>query len=367
MYKRLKPFFICLTFSFYAVSTVAQNTDSLLKSLSINAAIHYGFYFSGNVKSDFVIDSRPVLGEIDISSQTNGKKLWQQLNGYPVIGLGILFGKSGGDKYIGNVGALVPFINFPLYKRHGFKTDFKFGLGAGWVQKPFDVQTNYKDFVIGSHLNACINLHVLSGIQIERSTWLHIGFSFTHFSNGSIKLPNLGLNIPALSAGLEYSFIAQPTMITRPVLPLKKKWHYYLFTSAAVKQSTPLESPLRLVNLMSFEILRDFSYTGRYGAGFNLTYDRALSSEVPNSPTFAFDESKLKLEASIYGSYEYVIGDLSIPLQLGIYLYNNYRFSEIYENIGIKYRFNAHWIAALLLKAHLGNGDFIQWGVGYKF
>src|SRR6476646_5615163 len=128
MCKRLKSFFICLTFIFYVVPTFTQNNDSLIKSLSINAAIHHGFYFSGNVKSDFVMDSRPFLGEIDISLQTDGQKIWQQLNSYPVIGLGILFGKSDGDKYIGNVGALVPFINFPLYKSHAFKMNFKFGL-----------------------------------------------------------------------------------------------------------------------------------------------------------------------------------------------------------------------------------------------
>ena len=243
----------------------------------------------------------------------------------------------------------------------------KFGLGIGWVQKPFNVQTNYKDLVIGSHLNDCMNLQVLSGVQIEKHTYLHIGFSLTHFSNGNIKLPNLGLNIPALSAGVEYSFSAQPKMIKKFVPPLKKKWYYYLFTFAAVKQTHPLEGPLHLVNLMSFEMMKDFSYTGRYGAGINLTYDRALSTEVPNSATFAFDESKLKLEASIYGAYEYVIGNLSIPMQLGLYLYNNYRVSKIYETIGIKYRLASHWIAGMLLKTHLGNADFIQWGVGYKF
>jgi hypothetical protein len=80
MLTRLKPFFICVTFLFYVHSAFAQHTDSIfLKSLSINAAIHYGFYFPGNVKSDYVMDSRPFLGEIDISSQTNGQKFWQQL------------------------------------------------------------------------------------------------------------------------------------------------------------------------------------------------------------------------------------------------------------------------------------------------
>ena len=368
MYKHLKPSLVCVTFILCVHLALSQKTDSLiLKSFSINAAVHYGFYFWSNVKTDYTIDSRPLLAEIDINLQTNGEKIWQQLNGYPVIGLGILFGESGGAKYIGDIGGIVPFINFPLYKSHSFFIEGKFGIGAGWVQKPFNIQTNYKDLVIGSHLNACINLQVLLGLQIEKYTYLHMGFSLIHFSNGNFKLPNLGLNIPALSAGLEYRFHAQPKMIRRSVPPLRKKWSYFLFTFAALKQTHPLESPLQLANLISFEMMKDFTHTGRYGAGINVTYDRALSNEIYNSPVFAFDQSKLKLEASIYGAYEYVIGNLSISMQLGIYLYNNYRVSDVYENIGIRYRVAPHWIGAVQLKTHLGNADFIQWGAGYKF
>src|ERR1700733_4253284 len=129
MHYHLKTSLIFITCFFYIHPALAQNTDSIFsQSLSINATIHYGFYFPGNVKSDYVIDSRPFLAEIDIGSKTNGQRAWQQLNGYPVIGLGILFGKSGSDKYIGNIGALVSFIDFPLYKKHGFEITSKLGL-----------------------------------------------------------------------------------------------------------------------------------------------------------------------------------------------------------------------------------------------
>lgn len=374
MYKRLKSSFICAVFISYVHLAFSQKTDSLvlkspsiLKSLSVSATVHYGFYFWSNVKTDYTINSRPGLAEVDINSQTTGAKIWQQLNGYPVIGLGILFGKSGGDQYIGNIGGLVPFINFTLYKRHRLTLNGKFGIGAGWVQKPFNAQTNYKDLVIGSHLNACINLQVLSGIKIEKRTYLHIGFSLVHFSNGNFKLPNLGLNIPALSAGLEYKFDGQPGLSKTIVPPVRKKWYYSLFTFAALKQTHPLESPLQLVNLASFEMMKNFSNTGRYGLGINLTYDRALSNEIYNSPVFAFDQSKLKLEASIYGAYEYVIGNLSFPMQLGVYVYNNYKISDVYESVGIRYRLASQWTAAVQLKTHLGNADFVQWGAGYKF
>jgi hypothetical protein len=362
------PIFFYLIWIFSTHSAFPQqNVYSLPKPLSISSSIHFGFNNSSNPKLAYIIDSRPVFAELDISYNTNGQKLWQQINGYPEIGLGLLYGNSGSREYIGKMGAILAFMKPAFYKSHAVNLTGEFGIGPGWIQKPFNAQTNYKNLVIGSSLNVCIKLQAGAEIKILPKTQLEIGFSFTHFSNGSMKLPNLGLNIPAISAGLKYSFIKPEILPKRFLPPLEKKWNYYLFILAAYKQAKPLESPLCWINLMSFEMLKEFSHTGRFGGGFNLTYDRALREEIPFSTTFAYDQSKLKLEASLYGSYEYVMGNFSIPFQLGVYLYNNYPVTALYENIGIRYRFSPHWIAGAALKAHFANGDFIQWGLGYKF
>jgi hypothetical protein len=34
--------------------------------------------------------------------------------------------------------------------------------------------------------------------------------------------------------------------------------------------------------------------------------------------------------------------------------------------LGLRYQLNEHLLANLSLKAHLGQADFIEWGVGYK-
>jgi hypothetical protein len=158
----------------------------------------------------------------------------------------------------------------------------------------------------------------------------------------------------------------QQTELPSPELPVNKKWGYYIYSFVAAKEAFPLESPVALVNVLNLEAMKDFSHTGRWGGGINLTYDRALSNEVANSGTFVFDHSKSQLEASIYAAYEYVVGRISFPFQLGYYLYNNYPVNALYEMVGVKYRVTPHWILGMALKAHLGNGDFIQWGLGYK-
>jgi hypothetical protein len=194
-----------------------------------------------------------------------------------------------------------------------------------------------------------------------------LGLAYTHFSNGSTKLPNMGLNIPSLTLGIKYTVNPSLRMISRMYDPPSKKLHYYVFLSGAVKEAYPLESASYLVTLVNVELLKDFSYTGRWGGGMNVTYDPSLSTEVPNSVVYAFDQSKPKTEVSIYGSYEYVLGKFSIPLQFGVYLYNNYPVDWVYQVIGFRYRMGDHLILSVGLKTHFMNADFIQWGLGFKF
>jgi hypothetical protein len=347
------------------IGTLAQPKDtSFFSSLSAGIKTHYGFFVVNQPKAEYVRDSHSYFGELTISMQTKGRQLWQQANRNPQIGLSLLYGNSGSRRYIGNVAALFPYIKFPLLKTTRNTTSFRLGFGAGWVQKPYNKETNTKNLMIGTSLNGCINMLLEQEWQVYKNLYLNAGFSFSHFSNGSFTLPNLGLNIPALSLGLRYAMQPVTPAYNRQAWPpFTKQWHYYAYTFAAGKESYPLESPVYLVNTLMLEAVRDFSYTARLGIGLNGTMDRSLSRETV---TYEFNRSDPQWQTSVYALYEHVIGNLSIPFQWGVYLYNKYQFTPFYQVIGLRYRFLPHWIGAVQLKAHLGKADYIQWGLGYK-
>jgi hypothetical protein len=362
--------FFITSFLFFTVNHSASAQDSTVRfkqTLSIGIWGHYGFIDPNLPDLAYVLDSRPFLGEVAVSSQTIGKKIWQQINGYPELGVSFLYGNSGSREYIGHIAAVVPFIEFFPYKSSRFYAGIRVGMGAAWVEKIFDPQTNYKNLIIGSHLNFCVNLKASLGILVLPRTYLDFGISLAHISNGSVKLPNYGLNPVSLSLGIKYDLHPSLKMIHNTIPPLKKSWGYYIYLFAAFKEAAPLESPVYLVNVLNMEVMKDFAYTGRFGGGISFTYDRSLTTEVYNSPIFAWDGSKLKLEVAPYLSYEYVAGNLSFPIQLGVYVYNNYMTSSFFEKVGIRYRITEHWIFGGAVKAYLGHGDFIEWGLGYKF
>src|ERR1700721_465143 len=161
----------------------AQNPPpSFFQSLSIGASLNYGFTNPANIKLESIQDRHSFLGEIFISSQTTGQKTWQQSSNYPSIGLDFLFGQSGSRQYIGGLAAVFPFVNSLVIRKDNFRLGWRFGIGPGWVQKPFNAQTNDQNLIIGSHLNACINFQLSSSIKIWQKVFLNLGLSFTHFS-----------------------------------------------------------------------------------------------------------------------------------------------------------------------------------------
>ncbi len=369
----MKDFFPGLFFSALICLAARQpvcaqdSTTRFDQTLSIGVWGHYGFIDPNLPDLAYVLDSRPFLTEITLSTQTIGKKPWQQSNGYPELGVSFLYGNSGSKEYIGHITALVPFIEFFPYRSSRFYTGIRVGMGGAWVEKIFNPQTDYKNLIIGSHLNFCVNLMASAGVRLFPRTYLDFGISLAHISNGSVKLPNYGLNPVSLSLGIKYELHPPLVMIRNPIPPFKKTWGYYVYAFAAFKEAAPLESPVYLVNVFNVEAMKDFSYTGRFGGGISFTYDRSLTTEVYNSPTFAWDGSKSKWEIGPYLSYEYVAGNLSFPVQLGCYVYNNYMTSTFFEKVGIRYRISKHLIFGGAVKAHLGHGDFIDWGLGYKF
>ena len=351
-------------------SLIAHSQDSLSKvrqPLSFESRAHEGFFITSKPKSVYLRDSWSSFGEISISRQTNGSARWQQANKYPRIGIAAFFGNTGSREYIGHMAGVFPYVNFPFLQNRRLRLGFRLGTGMAWVEKPFNVHANYKNLVISTHLNSCISMLAEAEARLTQHWLLSGGISFTHISNGLWQVPNLGLNIPALCLGLRYR-LAEPAVYHKlPTPPAAKKMHWQVFFSGAIKQGEWLQSPHYFVSTLSTELMFHKKNGDQLGAGLMLTDDPSLTREVQDEPLLSFDNSKPKLQAGLYACYEHNIGKISIPLQLGAYVYNNYPINSLFQVIGLRYAVNEHLKALLQLKTHMGKADHIDWGIGYAF
>ncbi|MBC8462435.1 MAG: acyloxyacyl hydrolase, partial [Deltaproteobacteria bacterium] len=197
-------FYLLGLLSIFPLHLCGQYQHKLYTSnIFLEGKIHYGFLYAHHLELELFNAHFPAF-EISIQKQTYGKHKWERAFAYPIIGFTCWYSGLGNSPYLGQAIGLMPFINFPLYRHKDFFIGFRFALGAGILTKKFDRLENYKNTAIGTHLNAAVNLMFEARYRIN--TWLtaSAGISLQHFSNGSLQMPNYGLNAPTINNGLAY-------------------------------------------------------------------------------------------------------------------------------------------------------------------
>ena len=94
-------------------------------------------------------------------------------------------------------------IYFRVYKE---KIYFFLGSGVSYLSKHY-TEDNYRNFAIGSHFNVHINFGWDFIIYQKSPLLINMQFRWNHFSNGAIKMPNTGLNIPSLHLSLIHIYV----------------------------------------------------------------------------------------------------------------------------------------------------------------
>lgn len=84
--------------------------------------------------------------------------------------------------------------------------DYEWNFGAGFGWKPHDEQTNPKNMVLGSSVNAYINLGFYINWRMSSQWLLTAGVNATHNSNGNTRVPNAGLNLAGARLGITRLF-----------------------------------------------------------------------------------------------------------------------------------------------------------------
>lgn len=360
--------FVWLFVQLFCLST-ASGQDSLPSSpkdhnLSMGARFYYGSYFTSQPKAEYIRDSYSSFGEVYLEKTTTGEEDWQVSHRYPAVGVGFLFGNPGSKEYIGNLYALYPYIRFPLLSSGSYKGSLKMGGGAALISKPYNVYTNPKNTLIGTRFNVFLSLVFQHEIKLFDRLYLDAGIGIMHISNGSTTLPNLGLNIPNVNAGLRFA-LSEPVINKRNLADSSSsKIDLAAYTSVSIKQYPWVGGSYYLINAMQLEASKRIKRNYSLGAGVLLLYNRTLRRYImedrPENPTYD------KFQAGIYLSYEHFLGKLSIPVNIGPYIYNS-SGSGIFQQYGIRYRATRHLSAQILLKSHSGQADFIHTGIGYNF
>lgn len=358
-----KTFLLSLALCLFSAAGAQTRVKRPLQNLSVGGHFAYGSFLTSEPKAAYLRDSYSSFGELYFQVQTDGRRPWQRANGLPQWGVGVQYGNLGSRQYMGKLVAAYPFLNLPLFSYKGFQSKFRIGAGAGWVEKPYDAQTNHKNVLVGSHLNAYLHLLWQNEVRLAPRLFASGGLGFSHLSNGGSSLPNLGVNTPTLQAGIRYAFDEPFIHDDAPKDSFSRRPFYRLGVSVAGKQYPWIGGERYIITLLNAEIVRRTSYKHQFGAGVQLFHNPSLEHDP--SGLLSVKREGNQLQVGAYATYERLFGKLSLPVQLGAYLHNRDRFPEVYQQIGLRYQVSPTWSAGALLKTHLGKADYISAGIGY--
>ena len=381
--------FLAFTLFLQAQQDSVFNTkNDTFSALSLQVMYQNGYVFATNeflrgLNSESEKINAYQAVALKFSKQTTGKKLWEQLYKYPYWGIGLYVADFHNPKEIGIPIAVYGFLNAPFIRWNYLTFNYELGFGLTFNWKSFNPITNQYNQSIGAGESVLIDAGLNLGYRITKRIELNAGFSLTHFSNGALKKPNLGLNTIAPRISFRYNFFKPPDFQCNeiPEFNHRNEWLFSVYGGAknVIIDTLNIDIIEKYEGVyypelgLSFGYYRLFSYKSKIGLGMTFSYDGSVNAQV------AIDKNELEpvngkpkdnIMISIYPSYEIAFNKVSIVLQPSFYLYRkklDVQSPVFHQRIGLLYHFTNKIFCGITLRAYkLHISDFIEWKVGYR-
>jgi hypothetical protein len=332
---------------------------------SLSSSLHHGF-IAAHRPAIIHLQQKHVNGfELSWQKAPDENSGWANTFNYPWLGFTYIFMDLGNPKELGNAHGIFPCIYFPLIRNHPHTLNLRFGWGLGYVERPFNPDDNYKNLAIGSRINSGINSALL--FQFPLATRIHFsgGINFTHYSNGASQMPNLGLNMTTISAGLRYYAGESIKRTKTTVIPKRKGTEITVSAVAGLKDLYPPGGKRYIPVNLSVNGLHDLTPKSMIGGGIDLGIDPSMKSRLEEDQRDGFGAIG---RAGVHLSYGLHIGRCYGIYQAGTYLASRLTLDgSIYSRLSFRYYINNSLYACFNLKSHFGKADYFETGIGYAF
>lgn len=340
-----------------------EKTDSTQKHHFIDMFGGYGFVMPHHTSIAFHVNEHITPFHLRWGIKTRGTKSWHHQMGFPTMGIGLYRSNLGNDDIYGKATAVYGFASWPLYKP--LNLEYQIGFGIAHLTKTFNIENNYTNIAIGSHLNIYFDTTIKTHIPINQHWQLLYSLQFTHFSNGKVKSPNKGLNLITNNLGVSYHF-GNLNRYKGPVKPIiqNSKNRLALWAGIGIKTISRSIPGKRFASTLGLQYRRSASTLTSWGGGIDVFYDESLRQ---NPDLLEAENRSSFYQLGLHADIDKHIERFTLTLQVGGYLYTAVEpEAPVYTRLGIRYQMSQKLWCNLSLKAHYAIASFIEWGIGYN-
>ncbi|MFK8038213.1 MAG: acyloxyacyl hydrolase [Crocinitomicaceae bacterium] len=288
---------------------------------------------------------------------------------FPAVGFNLEYRNFGYDEVLGQAISTSFFFNKSFYQGHTFFVDFQYGMGLGYLTKKYSIEQNPSNNAIGSHLNAKVTLKLMA-LKYFSHYSLGAGFELSHFSNGAITYPNLGLNLP--SVFLQIGLMNNQRKSYRKDLLYESRIHDVIRKNSLMV-STVFSAKQVRANPKLPRRYPVFGLRGTYQRLFSehWSFEGSLDLIHNESNLFVYPDSNFTrsdvLQIGLFAGASYRFYKSEIVMGLGYYLRDNINtIGRLYNKIGYRFYLNQYWYGLFNIRANLGKADFFEFGIGYR-
>ncbi|UZD23791.1 acyloxyacyl hydrolase [Algoriphagus halophytocola] len=294
--------------------------------------------------------------------------VYNYVNRYPSYGIGF----TSNLKYYSEIGrpmAIYGFGEFPFGKESYLKKlNFSYyaQVGLGFGMNPYDAESNALNGFVGTGMNIHVGVGFKGFYQLAETVGIFASAGLKHYSNGSIKKPNSGINFVPIALGVRLKMGQEPfSPVAKPEFPQKDYKGYWNIAAYAGAKSYEIGEKAYFRGGLGVNYLWDFSYKYKAGIGIDWFYGAGASERYPTEDVKFTDINSF----AVVGSWEWQLTErFYMPIAFGVYLskaHYNQEAAQYYERIGVRYRAKNNLFAGLQIKAHKAKADFFEFTFGY--
>ena len=410
-------------------ATEINSEGNTFAPYSIKAQFIGGVLFPHNKTYISPLVKGPMLGgEVAFEWNTDGSKPWHYHFNKPSLGLAFQAIDLGNPEILGQMMALYPYLNIPLYKNRTLSFNIKIGCGLDYCTKPFDSENAKLDprepeemaadynFAIGGPVGVTAMAALNLDVKLHKNIFFTADVSFSHFSTGNTYSPNYGLNLFNGYVGLKYLPVYKEKPAQVDTLPaITKRWSGEIVLSGSAKKLYYLDNEHYGCASLNVEGYYRTCNQHRVGVGLDVFFSDSFRKTVDvdengkyywtNEHTYfkrtciTEDNIANKFRVGFNVANELTVNKVGIFLHIGMYLYDPIKNMEpgedcvealnagetpkqkglfyaydvqkedgwCYVRLGLRYHITPHFLISGSVKTHLNKVDFAEFGVGYAF
>jgi hypothetical protein len=307
--------------------------------------------------------------EVSYMLTGDGSKLWHSYYNFPEFGVSYAFTDLGNRPILGYAHSLFMKIHLPLYRQNKINTSLLVAPGLSYVDRIFHPITNSNNLAISNHLNTHIKLGLKADFKVSTNLLMGAGIHLVHFSNGTVKKPNAGLNYSMVSLGITYIVAASSLKDKSADYPFSDERNRFVVVGAgSYKEIKNAGGPKYGVYTLSLEYSNPIKALWRFGFSADFMNDNSHKKILLDEGIDWRNEFELfKVGTAI--TSEVVLNRLSGVFYFGGYLYNKSTRiinPPLYQRIGLRYRISSNSWAHVALKTHWNIADYVEFGIAVK-